>query len=166
MFFKKKYTPQVIDEKYSLEELIKFSREYGNPIYPEDISTIWNAYAIKIGLTEGLIPVEANSFGFMVSTFLGGMGMSCSTEYYFREEEIEYKIVDELNKIKSETNNEEEQIQKLWAFILNLYLNNIEDYTLKTENLHVKLSISMYQRFMNLEGDSKTDKLRNLLDNI
>lgn len=163
MFFNTKPTPIIIDENYDLDELVKFSKEYGNPIYTEDKASIWNAYALKIGLEKGLLPVEANSFGYMCSTFFGGMGYSCGTEMYFREEDIEYVILDKLALIKETNTLEIDQVQKLWDFILDLYLNHIEDYTLKTENLHIKLSVSMYQRFMQLDGETKTDKLRKIL---
>ena len=82
-------------------------------------SNRWTAYAIYIGMNHlHLTQVESCSFGYMISTFFSGMGLSCGTDTWFREEEIELKILDKYNDLVSdESLNDHERKKNLFNFI-------------------------------------------------
>lgn len=130
-----------------------------------DDSTLWAGFANMYGQMHGLTVVEAGSFSYMVSLFMTGMGVSCGTDMYFREDDIEYHILGILDELRDEVDDEEELAKKLFYEIEELYKWDIEKYSLKTNSLNFRLSLSDYGRFMEVDGDTKVDKLRALLDN-
>ena len=101
----------------------------------------------------------------MVSIFLTGMGVSCGTDMYFREDDIEYHLLGVYDDLKSEIDDEEELAKKMFFEIFNLYKNKIEKYSFKTNHLTFRLSQSDYDRFMNVKGKDKVSKLRTLMRN-
>ena len=129
-------------------------------------SNRWTAYAIYVGMEKlGLTQFEACSFGYMISTFFSGMGLSCGTEAWFREEEIELTILDKYNDLVSdESLNDHERKKNLFYFICDLYKNHIDKYAYKTETLSFRTSISTKWKFENVEGESFNDKLVYLID--
>ena len=157
-----------IGEEIPDETLQKFlnKKEIGFRV-PDSESNRWTAYAIYVGMEKlALSQFEACSFGYMVSTFYGGMGLSCGTDTWFREEEIELKILDKYNDLLSdETLNDHERKKNLFKFICDLYKNHIDKYAYKTETLSFRTSISTKWRFDDVEGNSFNDKLVNLLRN-
>ena len=129
-----------------------------------DLSTYWAGFARMWGELNGLSYLEASSFSYMVSKFITGMGVSCGSEMYFREEDIEMRILNMYDEIKGETDDDEELGRKLFMSIYELYLNDSEKYTFKTNALNFRLSQTDFDRFMNVPGVKKSDKLRFLLD--
>lgn len=82
---------------------------------------------------------------------------------YIDEESIEYKCVEALNEIREENLTEEEEVKIFFDFILNLYKWDIDQYSHKTRTVNVRLTERQYERFMEVEGETKTDKFINLL---
>ena len=95
-----------------------------------------------------------------------GMGISASTEMYFKEEKMEYDLIDELNTIKSEDAPEEEQVKKMFNLIFNIYSHHISDYEYATERLSFKLTPSEMEKFNSIEGKNNKEKFKKLLENI
>lgn len=162
MFFKES-SPSIIEE-YKLKELEDFLQQNNIHMNIVDCPTLWAAFANKYGREHGLKDHTAASFSYMVSMFIAGMGVSAGTEFYFKEEEIEFKIFDRYNKL-DETVAEEENIKILFFFIFDIYVNEIEKYEKKIKRIDFRVSQSEYEDFMEVEGGSKVDKLRTLLNN-
>lgn len=162
MFFKE-YSPSIIED-YTIEELEDFLQQNNIHMNIVDSPTLWAAFANKYGREHGLKDHTAASFSCMVSMFIAGMGVSAGTEFYFKEEEIEFKIFDRYNKL-DETVAEEENIKILFFFIFDIYVNEIEKYEKKIKRIDFRVSQSEYEEFMGVEGGSKVDKLRTLLNN-
>lgn len=162
MFFEK-YNLQLIDK--SDEELTRFLKKMDIQLPITDRSSRYCAWAIHEGITKlHLTQVESCSFGYMVSTFYGGMGVSCGTDAFFREEEIEYKLLDKLNDL-SDIKDIKEKAELFYQEICDLYAHHIDKYTYKTETLSFRVSLGTKQRFENVEGESFNDKLVYLIDN-
>ena len=48
--------------------------------------------------------------------------------------------------------------------VFDLYKNDIEKYELKNRRIEVRVSERQYQKFLDLPGETKSDKFRNLLN--
>ena len=154
---------EIIDSSVNYDELESFAVKRGIPYFNEDISSKWNAYAQLYASQHNLSFSEQLSFGYIVSDVFGGMGQSCSTGSYFKEEEILDQVVKEFNRL-GETNQSDEVIMKeLFEFIFQLYSKDIEKYTFKTEKLNFKLSLPMMEHFLEVDGETRTDKFRLLI---
>lgn len=163
MFFKNK-TIKDFDQNQNLEELRGYAIKNNIPYYQDDIGSQWNSYAHKIGLTNGLTQVETLSFCYMITTFFGNnLGFSCSTEYYFKEHEIELHFVDKYNEIAIMDISEKEKMKRFFEYILKFYKENLEEYSYKTEIMTLKVSIGMKERFNQIDGRTKAEKFRNLM---
>ena len=167
MFFDNTKIEEISDEKITDEFLQEFinKKELGFRVSDSE-SNRWTAYAVYVGIEKmNLTQFEACSFGYMISTFFSGMGLSCGTDTWFREEEIELKILDNYNDlVRDESLNDHERKKNLFNFICDLYQNHIDKYAYKTETLSFRTSISTKWKFENVEGESFNDKLVYLID--
>lgn len=152
------FKPEII-ENYNQENIEKWLKENNVYLNIVDNPTLWAAFANKYGREHGLSEIESASFSYMVSMFLGGMGVSASTEEYYNEEKIEFEIVDIINNLEG---TEEERAKELFFKILEIYQNNISRYERKVVSLSFRLTQSEYDRFMEIPGDSKSEKMHNL----
>ena len=166
VYFKEKYKPWIINPLTNEKTIQRWCDTHNVFInVTADDSTLWAGFANMYGQMHGLTVVESGSFSYMVSMFMTGMGVSCGTEMYFRENDIEYHILGILDELRDEVDDEEELAKKLFYEIEELYKWDIEKYSLKTNSLNFRLSLSDYGRFMEVDGETKVDKLRTLLDN-
>ena len=152
-----------INENVDYDKLKKFEIDRGMPYYEEDVASQWNAYAQQYGSKHGLTYSEQLSFGYMCSSLFGGMGYSCSTEMYYKEEEIFDDAIDSLNRLRESGIPEDEVIKKLFEHIFKIYSEKIEEYSFKTEKLNLKISLSMLEHLDDVPGDSKSEKFRTLM---
>lgn len=166
MFWKKEYQPSILGCKLNDEELQQFLNEKGIGLQIVDNSTRWCAFAQYYAIDNEFDVIKATSFSYMVSLFMTGMGISASTEMYFKEETLEYDLVDYLNTTKSEIPNEEEQVKDMFNHIFEVYNEHISEYEYATERLSFKLTPSEMEKFQSLEGDNNKEKFKKLLENI
>lgn len=166
MFWKNEYQPDVVGCKLNDKELQQFLKE--NEIYFDivDNSTRWCAFAQYYAKKHGFDIVKATSFAYMVSLFMTGMGISASTEMYFKEEQLEYDLIDYLNQLKSEIPDEETQVKKMFNYIFEIYSEHISDYEYSTERLSFKLTPSEMEKFQSIPGKNNKEKFKKLLDKI
>lgn len=160
MFWKTEQEYKII-ENVSVEELQKFLTE--NYIYLSvgDIGGRWAAFSNYYGRKHGLNILESASFSSIISTFMGGMSISAATDTYFNEEAIENKVIDLYNQLPETDEISRKRI--LFQQVFDLYKNNIEKYELKNRRIEVRVSEREYQKFLDLPGETKSDKFRNLL---
>ena len=129
-----------------------------------DLSTYWAGFARMWGELHGLSYLEASSFSYMVSMVMTGMGVSCGSDMYFREEDIEQKVLNMYDELNKRDIDDEALGVAMFMGIYELYLHDSEKYTFKTNALNFRLSQTDFDRFMNVPGIKKSDKLRFLLD--
>lgn len=160
MFWKTEHEYNII-EKVSVEELEEFLTE--NHIYLDlnGIAERWATFSNYYGRKHGLNPFESASFSSIISTVMAGMGVSASTDAYFNEEAIENKVIDLYNQLPE--TDEISRKRMLFKQVFDLYKNDIEKYELKNRRIEVRVSEREYQKFLDLPGETKSDKFRNLL---
>lgn len=164
IFFKKEYTPNIIMDSVNEKIVQRWCDSHNVMINVDsDLSTYWTGFSNMYGQLNGLSYIEAGSFGYMVSTFLTGRGVSCGTDLYFREEDIEYHLLGVLDQLRKEFDDEEEIAKELFSAIFDLYRNDVEKYSFKIHHLTFRLSQSDYDRFMCVDGKDKVSKLRTLV---
>lgn len=160
MFWKTEHEYTIIEE-VSVEELEKFLTENHIYLNLDGCAERWAAFSNYYGRNHGLNPFESASFSSIISTFMTGMGVSAGTEAYFNEEGIEHKVIDLYNQLP-EDENEISKKRMLFKQVFDLY-NDIEKYELKNRRIEVRVSEREYQKFLDLPGETKSDKFRNLL---
>lgn len=161
MFWKKEDEYKII-ENVSVEELEKFLTE--NHIYLDLMGAAerWAAFSNYHGRKHGLNILESASFSSIISTFMAGRGVSAGTDAYFNEEAIENKVIDLYNQLPE--TDEISRKRMLFKQVFDLYKNDIEKYELKNRRIEVRVSEREYQKFLDLPGDSKSEKFRKLLN--
>lgn len=160
MFWKTEHEYSIIED-VSVSELEEFLTE--NHIYLDLMRAAerWAAFSNYYGRKHGLNPFESASFSSIISTFMAGMGVSASTDAYFNEEAIENKAIDLYNQLPE--TDEISRKRMLFSQVFDLYKNNIEKYELKNRRIEVRVTERQYQKFLDLPGETKSDKFRNLL---
>ena len=167
MFWEKEYTPSVVGCELSDEELQQFLNEKGIGLQIVDNSTRWCAFAQYYAIDNEFDVVKATSFSYMVSLFMTGMGISANTEMYFKEEQMEYDLVDYINKLRSTfPDDEQEQVKCMFLKIFRIYEDHISNYEYSTERLSLRLTPSEMEKFQSLEGKNNKEKFKNLLNMI
>lgn len=160
MFWKTEHEYNIIED-ISVEELEKFLTENHIYLNLEGVAERWAAFSNYYGRKHGLNPFESASFSSIISTFMAGMGVSAGTDAYFNEEAIENKVIDLYNQLPKDVDEISRKL--LFRQVFDLYKNDIEKYELKNRRIEVRVSEREYQKFLDLPGDSKSDKFRNLL---
>lgn len=161
MFWEKEDEYKIIED-VSVSELEKFLTENHIYLNLDSCAERWAAFSNYYGRKHGLNPFESASFSSIISTFMGGMGVSAGTDVYFNEEAIENKVIDLYNQLP-ETADEISRKRMLFRQVFDLYKNDIEKYELKNRRIEVRVSEREYQKFLDLPGETKSDKFRNLL---
>ena len=161
MFWKKEDEYTIINN-VGLEELEKFL--HTNHIYLnlDGCAERWAAFSNYYGRKHGLNELEAASFSSIISIFMAGMGVSAGTHAYFNEEAIENKVIDLYNQLPE--TDEISRKRMLFRQVFDLYKNDIAKYELKNRRIEVRVSEREYQKFLDLPGDSKSEKFRKLLN--
>lgn len=96
---------------------------------------------------------------------MAGMGVSAGTDAYFNEEAIENKAIEYYNGVQALQEYSEVAKKKLlFKLIFSIYSENIEKYELKNRRIEVRVTEREYQKFLELPGDSKSEKFRKLLN--
>lgn len=164
MFWKTEHEYNII-ENVSVEELEEFLTENHIYLNLDGCAERWAAFSNYYGRKHGLNPFESASFSSIISTFMaGGMGVSAGTDAYFNEEAIENKAIEYYNGVQAlHKYSEVEKKKLLFKLIFSIYCENIEKYELKNRRIEVRVSEREYQKFLDLPGETKSDKFRNLL---
>lgn len=162
MFWEKEDEYKIIIEDVSVEELREFLTENHIYLNLDGAAERWAAFSNYYGRKHGLNPFESASFSSIISTFMEGMGVSAGTEAYFNEEAIENKVIDLYNQLPEDV-DEISRKKLLFRQVFDLYKNDIEKYELKNRRIEVRVSEREYQKFLDLPGETKSDKFRNLL---
>ena len=164
MFWNELYDYTIIDDSVSEKELQEFLRE--NYIYLDivDNSTAWAAFAQYYGLKQGFNPIHSASFAYMVSMFLGGMGINAGTDAYIKEETVEKELLNTYNEINKQDVSEEMKVLKMFDAIVDLYTNRIHLFEYCSEWISFKLTPTERELFRKLPGKTAREKFHYLMN--
>ena len=163
-FWKKEYNYKIIDDTISEKELQEFLRKNNIFLDIVDNSTAWAAFAHIYGLQHGFNPIHTASFAYMVSMFLGGMGINAGTDAYIKEGTVEEDLLNTYNEINKQDITEETKVLKMFDAIVDLYTNRIHLFEYCTEWITFKVSPTERDLFNKLPGETKKEKFRHLMN--
>lgn len=163
MFFENQYSIDLIDSEIEDEFLTDMAGIFHLPTDMTNLTNKWFVFGVNYGLENGLDTITANSFAFVLTSIYTDMTINAGTDRYFDEGRI-LDFIDEMYYEYNLDEPEDKNAKQLFIDIFDIYENLIELYSRKTERLQMRVSYNMLQKFMNVDGDHKVDKLQTLLD--
>lgn len=163
-FWKKEYNYKIIDDTVSEKELQEFLRENNIFLDIVDNSTAWAAFAHIYGLQHGFNPIHTASFAYMVSMFLGGIGISAGTDAYIKEETVENDLLNTYNEINKQDITEETKVLRMFDAIVDLYTNRIHLFEYCSEWISFKATPTERELFNKLPGNTAREKFQYLMN--
>ena len=163
-FWKKEYNYKIIDDTVSEKELQEFLRKNYICLDIVDNSTAWAAFAQYYGRKNGFNPIHAASFAYMVSMFLGGMGISAGTDAYIKEETVEKELLNTYNEINKQDIAEETKVLRMFDAIVDLYTNRIHLFEYCTEWITFKATPTERELFRKIPGRTAREKFHHLMN--
>ena len=164
MFWKNEYNYKIIDDTVSEKDLQEFLRK--NYIHMDivDNSTAWAAFAHYYGRKNGFNSIHCASFAYMVSMFLGGMGVNAGTDAYIKEETVEKELLNTYNEINKQDTIEETKVLKMFDAIVDLYTNRIHLFEYCSEWISFKATPTERELFRKLPGKTTREKFQHLMN--
>ena len=163
-FWENEYNYKIIDNTVSEKELQEFLRE--NYIHMDivDNSTAWAAFAQYYGRKNGFNPIHTASFAYIVSMFIGGMGISAGTGAYIKEETVEKELLNTYNEITKQNATEETKVLKMFDAIVDVYTNRIHLFEYCSEWISFKVTPTERELFNRLPGKTAREKFHHLMN--
>lgn len=163
-FWKNEYNYKIIDNTIS-DEYLRIVLERNNiELSIVDNPTKWCAFAHVYGLKHGFNPIHAASFAYMVSMFIGGIGISAGTDVYIKEETIEQELLDTYNEINKQDTAEETKVLKMFDAIVDLYTNRIHLFEYCSEWISFKATPTERELFRKIPGKTAREKFQHLMN--
>ena len=163
-FWKKEYNYKIIDNTVS-DEYLRIVLERNNiELSIVDNPTEWCAFAHVYGLKHGFNPIHTASFAYMVSMFLGGIGINGGTDAYIKEETIEKDLLNTYNEINKQNITEEKKVLKMFDAIVDLYTNRIHLFEYCTEWITFKATPTERELFRKIPGKTTREKFHHLMN--
>ena len=163
-FWKKEYSYKIIDNTIS-DEYLRIVLERNNiELSIVDNPTEWCAFAHVYGLKHGFNPIHTASFAYMVSMFIGGMGISAGTDAYIKEETVEKDLLNTYNEINKQDATEETKVLKMFDAIVELYTNRIHLFEYCSEWITFKATPTERELFNRLPGKTAREKFHHLMN--
>ena len=163
-FWKKEYNYKIIDDTVSEKELQEFLRKNNIFLDIVDNPTEWCAFAHSYGLKQGFNPIHSASFAYMVSMFIGEMGISAGTDAYIKEETVEKELLNTYNEINKQDVTEETKVLKMFDAIVDLYTNRIHLFEYCSERINFKVTPTERELFRKLPGKTTREKFQHLMN--
>ena len=164
MFWNELYDYTIIDDSVSEKELQEFLRKNNIFLDIVDNSTAWAAFAHFYGLQHGFNPIHSASFAYMVSMFLGGMGINAGTDAYIKEETVENDLLNTYNEINKQDVTEETKVLKMFDAIVDLYTNRIHLFEYCSEWISFKATPTERELFKKIPGKTTREKFHHLMN--
>lgn len=163
-------TSQLIDY-YIIDDTVKRSEiEYvlaRNNVdikFTKENKSHWEGFAYCYGMDNDLNDFEALSFAKLFSRIVFESEEPLKKSEYLKEYLIEERITQRFFEFPSADVEIEDQIKDIFYSLFDVYANDVHKYEYKNKTLNFRLSQRQYNRFMNVKGDSKAEKLENLID--
>ena len=163
-FWKKEYNYKIIDDTVSTEYLRIVLERNNIELSIVDNPTEWCAFAHSYGLKHGFNPIHTASFAYMVSMFIGGMGINAGTDAYIKEETIEKELLNTYNEINKQDITEEKKVLRMFDAIVDLYTNRIHLFEYCSEWITFRLTPTERELFKKLPGKTTREKFHHLMN--
>ena len=163
-FWKKEYNYKIIDDTVSEKELQEFLRKNYICLDIVDNSTAWPAFAQYYGRKNGFNPIHSSSFAYIVSMFLGGIGINAGTDAYIKEETVEKELLNTYNEINKQDTAEEMKVLKMFDAIVDLYTNRIHLFEYCSEWISFKVTPTERELFRKIPGKTAREKFHHLMN--
>ena len=163
MLFDKSYEiEEILDKDVDEKELVQFAGDYGlnNSM---DTTNKWYVYCVRYGLNRDLDIITSKSFADTVTTLVTGLRMNTVPEYYRQDKILDSFIFNYIWEVY-EDEPKVSDFPEIFEDILVEYECNADNYSYKTEQILMKLSIPLKTRFMEVKGDTYSEKISNLLN--
>ena len=163
-FWNKEYNYKIIDNTIS-DEYLRLTLERSNiGLSIVDNPTEWCAFAHVYGLKHGFNPIHTASFAYMVSMFIGGIGINAGTDAYIKEETIEKELLNTYNEINKQDTAEEKKVLEMFDAIVDLYANRIHLFEYCSEWITFRLTPTERELFKKLPGKTTREKFHYLMN--
>ena len=163
-FWKKEYNYKIIDNTIS-DEYLRIVLERNNiELSIVDNPTEWCAFAHVYGLKHGFNPIHTASFAYIVSMFIGGIGISTGTDAYIKEETVEKELLTTYNEINKQDTAEEMKVLKMFDAIVDLYTNRIHLFEYSSEWISFKATPTERELFHKIPGKTAREKFHHLMN--
>ncbi len=162
IFEEKKFSIEdVLNVKVDNEQLVNLAKELG---LNSELSIVnrWYLFCIKYMVDKGWDIVTAKSFAETITYLVTDVRLNTVPQYYKGQKVIDdvlWNIIHEGYMYAPK----KEDFKDIFEDVELLYTQNYDDYTYKTEQLLMKVSIPLRQEFNNVDGNTYTEKLHNLL---
>lgn len=163
-FWENEYNYKIIDNTISEKDLQEFLRENNIFLDIVDDSTAWAAFAQYYGRKKGFNQIHSASFAYMVSMFMGGMGINAGTDAYIKEETIEQELLNTYNEINKQDTAEETKVLRMFDAIVDLYTNRIHLFEYCSEWITFRLTPTERELFRKLPGKTTREKFQHLMN--
>ena len=163
MFLKEEFSFEIIDDSLTVEYLQDWCHENDINLHLCDNASTWCAFAQYYARTHDLDVLASTSFAYIISSLFAGMGVSASTEIYFRENEISFDAIEHLNQLRKDFDDEEYIARMLFFHIFNIYHDNIWKYEFKDQKICLRVGESTMAKIESAEGKTISEKIMNLL---
>ena len=163
-FWENEYNYKIIDDTVSEKELQEFLRKNYICLDIVDNSTAWAAFAQYYGRKNGFNPIHSASFAYIVSMFLGGMGINAGTGAYIKEETVEEDLLNTYNEINKQDTAEEMKVLKMFDAIVDLYTNRIHLFEYCSEWITFKATPTERELFRKIPGKTAREKFHHLMN--
>ena len=163
-FWENEYNYKIIDDTVS-DEYLRIVLERNNiELSIVDNPTEWCAFAHVYGLKHGFNPIHTASFAYMVSMFIGGMGINAGTDAYIKEETVEKELLNTYNEINKQDTAEEMKVLKMFDAIVDLYTNRIHLFEYSSEWISFKATPTERELFRKIPGKTAREKFHHLMN--
>ena len=164
MFWNELYDYTIIDDSVSEKELQEFLRKNNIFLDIVDNSTAWAAFAQYYGRKKGFNQIHTASFAYMVSMFIGEMGINAGTDAYIKEETVENDLLNTYNEINKQDIAEETKVLRMFDAIVDLYTNRIHLFEYCSEWISFKATPTERELFRKLPGETSREKFQHLMN--
>ena len=155
----------IIDDTVKRSEIeYVLSRNDVDIKFTKENKSHWEGFAYCYGMDNDLNDFEALSFAKLFSRIIFGSEEPAKKNEFIKEYLIEEKITQRFFEYPSDDVEIEDQIKDIFYALFEIYANEIKEYEYKNKKLNFRLSQRQYNRFMNVKGENKAEKLENLIN--
>lgn len=162
------YDYYILDDSINLEGLEYVLNNISDnkiKINPPDNMSMWRAWGYYFAITHNMSDIEAESFSYLLSRLVTfSTDKVIRKNEYFKESVIESKIEDMDLQLWIQGFTIETRIKLIFNNLYEIYKNELDDYSYKNYRLNFRVSKKQFNDYMEIQGETKSEKLDALLD--
>lgn len=161
MLFENVYDVSIVDKNVDFGLLKDYCDDWGLS-WEDSPSGHWFAFGFYYGLTHYLDPTSSKCMGDILSYYFTGVKLDNSSKFYRLD-----NIIDDLDEIIYEAydfdDSDDKIALKLLVDVYELFDEVYDKYAYNTEQVLLRISLPLKNKFKNVRGDSYSEKLFNLI---